>query len=160
MTNYATVDELKTFLGIAPGDPAPANAEPYLRIASGLVADTIAGAVYPVAAGLPTKAEHITATRDATCTQVEAWITTGIDPRLGVQQVAPTVKSKGLAGATVTYADAVRDPQVYALASGNVLIENAWGILNRAGLVSAKVGSATGGRMDQFFTPYPPYDLT
>lgn len=69
---YATSGELATYTGAA----APADATRLLARASELVDDHIVTAVYDVnTSGAPTDAKVIAALRDATCAQVESWLT-------------------------------------------------------------------------------------
>lgn len=69
---YATSGELATYTGAA----APADATRLLTRASELVDDHIVTAVYDVDSNdVPTDTKVIAALRDATCAQVEHWLT-------------------------------------------------------------------------------------
>lgn len=69
---YATSGELATYTGAA----APADATRLLTRASELIDDHIVTAVYDVDSNdVPTDTKVIAALRDATCAQVEHWLT-------------------------------------------------------------------------------------
>lgn len=71
---YATEQQLSTWLG----EPAPADAEQLLRIASQIVDGMLLAAVYKVdEQGKPADSNTATALQDATCAQVEYLMDTG-----------------------------------------------------------------------------------
>lgn len=148
-TVYATLADLRAFYGVAPGDPLPvddATATRYLRLASGLVALDIRGALYNTnPAGAPTDPEVIDPTRDATLTQAAAWIDSGIDPSRGSAQLRGAIKSKALSGggASVTYD--TPDPRLVVLAEARRLTDDAWLILYQAGLITTAISDGSAG---------------
>lgn len=144
MPLYATPAQLATYLTGEPTSP-PANSGVLLRRASSLVAHAIRGAIYQATLeGLPARADLLAATVEATCAQAAAWHGPGIDPTQGRAGLAATASSKSLGGASVTYT--VNPADVAArgdLASGDVLVGEAWRVLDRAGLLSTGVQSST-----------------
>lgn len=147
MLIYATPEDLTEWLG----SPAPDNATALLRKASGLVAHAIRGAVYQTTSeGLPTRPEYLTACREATLTQAEAWIDARISSPGPAAAATRTQKvaSKSLGGASVSYAqDAAADAAWSRLAGGESLVDGALLILDAAGLLSNNVqGLGTLGR--------------
>lgn len=88
---YATVDDLAAWIA----DPVPADAARMLDRASELVAEQIQFAVYATnSTGDPTDTTVLTALRDATCAQVEHWLTAG-DEADDIDDVQPTSISVG-----------------------------------------------------------------
>lgn len=72
---YATLAQLAAFTGTAEGSLPPDSVR-LLQRASELVQDSTASAVYDVdSSGLPTLTAAVNAFRDATCAQVEFWLT-------------------------------------------------------------------------------------
>lgn len=73
MTTYATAAQLAAFTGVA----APADAARQLLRASEIIDQALRTAIYDVDAGtgLPTDAATLQAFADATCAQVEFWMT-------------------------------------------------------------------------------------
>lgn len=139
---YATPAELAAYIEPDATDPAPpANATVLLRMASELVRDATASAVYVTDGnGMPTHLDTLTAFKAATMEQAQAWSLRDLDPRLGPDQVPRRVASKGLGGATVSYvADPAADTYLSDLASGKSLTLQAFNILRNAGLISARV---------------------
>lgn len=96
MLVYATSDDLANWLTDTDQD-VPPDAAAALRSASLLVARAIRESLY--SDGVTTSDPK----RDATCTQVQMWMTTGILPSSGGLSSTPLVKSKSIEGATIDY---------------------------------------------------------
>lgn len=161
---YATLADLRSWLGVDPGDPLPnnttdADATRYLRQSSNLVTRACSAAVYATTdAGVPTDATKAAACQEATLTQTEAWIITGLDPAKGTGQVRLPVQSKSASsgGLSVTYGSG--DATQMLLAGGTELIPAAWDILAAAGLLTTAVQS--GGAPRDTFLVGTRYSLT
>lgn len=160
MPNYATRQELANYIDPDADYPTPPdNAGVLLRIASDLVADAISGAVYEVDADdLPVDGRYRDAVRRATCEQASAWSLNGIDPRRGAAGLKPIVTTKSLNGASTSYGQSAPVQQaIVDLARGTVLTSQAFGILDRAGLITSSVQTGTpyaGNVIDE--RPYDP----
>lgn len=142
---YATPEELARYIEPDAAEPQPVkDATVLLRHASGLVTDAISGAVYATTAeGLPTLQSVLKAVKDATCEQAQAWALNGIDPRKGTAALKPIVTTKALAGASVSYGQSADVQQaIVDLASGLSLTAPAYLILENAGLITNRVGTA------------------
>lgn len=138
MLVYADSADLAAYTGVA----APANATQLLRFASMLVRRVTSQAFYAVdETGLPTDADVLTAFRDATCAQANAWSLNGIDPAAGVAGVGGVVVKKSLGSASVDYAvDSSVAAEQARLAGGGLTLE-AMLILRNYGLLANNVVS-------------------
>lgn len=139
---YATSEQFATYLGV----DAPENASSLLRRASSLVAHVTRGAVYTVDENdLPTDTALLSALTEATCVQAEAWHVNGINPVLGRSSSQAVVTKKTLGSASMDLSVSQSDIQARSdLASGDVLVSEAYRVLDRAGLLSSKAQSAYG----------------
>lgn|GEM_PF-606738 len=144
MLVYATVaDLLDEPWGIT---SPPAHAGRLLAYASRLVRRATMTAVYAVDdGGAPTSSGVAAAFRDATCSQVVAWLTAGIDPAGGaVQLEAAPVRAKRLGSGAVEY-DTAASASVTAMtaraAAATTLAGDAYLILADAGLTSTRPGA-------------------
>lgn len=145
---YATAAELATYM-----DPDNPNPQPpplatvLLRMASELVRDATAGAIYVTdAQGMPTDLATLTAFKAATMEHAQTWSLHGIDPRKGAAGVVRRVASKSLGGASTSYvADPAADTFLSDLASGTSLTLAAWRILDNAGLISNRAQTGPSG---------------
>jgi len=141
---YATVADLTADPWSV--DPMPSNASRLLASASRLVRRATVTAVYDTdALGVATDSTVAGALRDATCAQVVAWITAGVDPAGGgVQLGERLVAAKSLASGSVTY-DNGAAASVTAMdaraASATRLCPDAVLILAEAGLVGGHIGT-------------------
>lgn len=143
---YGTAAGLKSWMQ---EDAERANAGILLRVATGLVLDATASAVY---ATDDDGRAHVGGTRDALTeavyTQAEAWALAGVDPRPGVAATTPkrAIAAKSIGGASWTYeARSGRETQTAAdLASGEVLIGAAVRVLANAGLLTTRIRIAGG----------------
>jgi hypothetical protein len=143
---YLTPEELQAYIyGTGNTTALPDNAAALIRHAEGLVDDTLRGAVYTVDAdGIAAKLEYATAIMFATAEQAQAWVMSGLDPRLGVAQLPDVIVSKSALGiSTTVQASSRRDLE--ALASGQELTAASWAYLNRAGLITAHIGAHDAG---------------
>ena len=123
---------------------APANATALLRSASMLVRRATITAIYDADSnGIPTDGAVLSAFRDATCAQVAAWVTAGIDPAGGGVATSAPVRSKKLGSGSVDYDTSVNSSvaafQAKKAATSSLTYE-AWLILSQAGLVTALYG--------------------
>lgn len=139
---YATLEDFENYLGVTP----PANSATLLKRASNLVAYATRSAVYSVDVNdYPTDPKLSLALNEATCAQATAWYVNDIDPVLGRAGVKPVVTQKSLGTATVQMSSSARDSEARSdLESGEVLVAEAFRILELAGLISNKVQSAYG----------------
>lgn len=124
----------------------PADADRLLATASRWVREATVGDIYDTdpATLLPTDAATLAAFKDATCAQVFAWTTAGVDPATGgilTSSGAKIVAAKNLDGGSVSYdntlstsATAVAERQRIA----TVLCDEAVLILRQAGLGSTR----------------------
>ena len=142
LMNYATLEDFETYIGTT----APANAETLLKRASTLVAYATRSAIYTVDENdLPVDAKLLAAMNEATCAQASAWYVTGIDPVAGRAGYQPIVTQKSLGSASVQMSTYASDAEARSdLQSGEVLVAEAFRILELAGLISTKVQSAYG----------------
>ncbi|WNM65418.1 head-to-tail adaptor [Microbacterium phage Phonegingi] len=141
---YATADDLKVYVG---GEQQPAdiaNADDLLAEASLHVRRAIRAAVYSTSAdGMPTRESTRDALHDATVLQAAALHAIGWTKGTSLATDKPTVASKSLGGASVTYesgggaAGAARR----ALVDGD-LAASAIQVLEDGGLLSTQVQSA------------------
>lgn len=119
---YATVDELDGFL---PANvAAPADALRLLTRATELIDDTVRAAFEVDDDGIPTDATVAATMRDATCAQVEYWLTVGEDHDV-----------EGLGGTQVSIAG-------YSGTLAPELSPRALRILSSAGMLSISSGPA------------------
>lgn len=155
---YATPADLALYLTGDAASTPPANAAVLLRRASGLVSESIRGAVYSTDADdLPTLPRLRTALLDATVEQAALWASNNIDPLKGRSQIKPAVKSKSLGSGSVTFAeDAAAAAALSDLASGDVLAPSALRILALAGLLTTTVMSKFGASAAVAEWPYDP----
>jgi hypothetical protein len=139
---YATLQDFETYLGQTPPD----NAESLLKRASNLVAYATRSALYTVDENdMPVEAKLLTAMREATCVQANAWFVNNIDPVAGRAGADPVVTQKNLGTASVQFSVSAGDVQARSdLQSGEVLVFEAFTILERVGLISNKVQTAYG----------------
>ena len=155
---YITPEELQAFIyGVGNATALPDNAAALIRSAEGLVNDALRGAVYRVDEfGFAEKDEYAAAITNATAEQAQAWVLAGIDPRLGVAQLPDVVVSKSALGVSTTVqASSRRDLE--ALASGQQLTSAALAYLNRAGLITAHIGTP-GASQRRLVAVYSPTD--
>jgi hypothetical protein len=128
---YATTSDLAAWLD--PTEP-PDNAASLLRSASIFVARAVNESLYSDSTIINGPK------RDATLTQVTAWVTAGIDPATGGLQSTPIVRQKSVDSASLTY-DTSLAASVTAFqarqAIANELCPEATGILYSAGLLYA-----------------------
>jgi len=96
MLVYATTSDLTAWLAPT-GLAVPSDATALLRSASIVVAKAVNENLY--SPGTVTTDPK----RDATCAQVTAWITTGIDPGSGGLSSDQIVKAKSIDGASIDY---------------------------------------------------------
>ncbi|MFE3449628.1 hypothetical protein ACFXJ8_11900 [Nonomuraea sp. NPDC059194] len=125
---YATVDDLvPTYVS-----PAPADAALLLTRASRLVDQALQSAVYPVDDnGLPTKAKHVTALKEATCEQVAAWL------EAGETGTGASAEYRDVQIGSVRLARGGRGSETGAGGGGSAatrLAPQAWNVLQQAGL--------------------------
>ncbi|MFF4989631.1 hypothetical protein ACFY19_20730 [Streptosporangium saharense] len=128
---YATTDDLTEWFD---GDDLPDNATRMLRRASRFIDNRLLRtAVYPTdPGGMPTKAEHVAAMRDACCALVEWWDVTGDDGTgAGADYTSVTAGSISLSRSTGN-GSSPPDPRVS---------REAVEILGGAGLLSHGVGT-------------------
>jgi hypothetical protein len=133
---YATPDDLVPEWLTA----EPPNAQRLLSSASRRVRNATVTAVYATTSvGLPIDSALVEALRDATCAQVAAWATVGIDPLAGgVQLGQRLVASKSLGSGSIAYdngaAGSVTAMEARAAAATGLAPEAA-SILRDAGLL-------------------------
>lgn len=140
---YATTDDLTDGAWVP---QVPAAAPALLRFASRLVRRATMTATYATdTAGGPMH-EVVRATfRDATCAQVAAWVTAGVDPVAGgAQPIAAPVRGKSLGSGRIEY-DTSGSASVTALTAraraATSLSQEALLILADAGLISPRPGT-------------------
>lgn len=151
MPQYATPADLWVYMGKtgAPDEAFTEKTTPLLRRASSLVTNAIRGAIYEIlpASGIPSDPLKAEAVGEATCAQASAWQSNGIDPYMGRAGAKQQIASKGLGSASIQYASYAADAQARSdLASGDVLISEAWRVLDAAGMLSTNVQSGGAGR--------------
>ncbi|WP_313816351.1 hypothetical protein [Citricoccus sp.] len=136
---YATEADLTEWTGAE----APANAVVLLRSASTLVEQATRNAVYGTFTdGMPSQSRVIDAFRDATCAQASFWAANGLDPAAGSlsEQSTRVASSKSIKGASVSYdAGDTAATKAARVAALSTLCEEAFGILDHAGLITAAV---------------------
>ncbi|MEV6321378.1 hypothetical protein AB0M45_09300 [Nocardia sp. NPDC051787] len=112
----------------------PANVGALIRSASQLVRDITSNDLYDTTpAGLPSDDDQRDALREASCLQVIAWATAGIDP--SASGLRPTVASQSADGGSVSYA--LPDPATIQQAAQR-LCHEAVLVLRNAGLASGR----------------------
>lgn len=138
MRTYATADDLAEWWGKA----APDNATGLLRSASSLVGRYTRAAVYATTyEGMPDDPDVAEAFRDATTSQAAFWASNEIDPSAG--SLAEVAKGhaigKSIKGASVNYSVTLVENSNRARTEAvNTLCEEAWLILDNAGLVNGQ----------------------
>lgn len=139
---YATLEDFENYLGVTP----PANANTLLKRASNLVAYATRSALYTVDENdYPVEPKLSLAMREATCAQASAWYVNDIDPVAGRAGAQPVVTQKSLGSASVQMSTYASDAEARSdLQSGEVLVSEAFRILELAGLISNKVQTAYG----------------
>lgn len=131
MPPYATPEQLSTFLG----NELPPNHAALLRYAQHLVRRATLTAVYETDIdGSPADASIADAFRDATCTQVEAWLSVSTNPAAGAADGGKVIASKNLGPASIQYAVYASTAEARARLATR-LSDAALGILRDAGLV-------------------------
>lgn len=129
MLVYASTDDLTGRVNLVPD-----NAEALIRSASVLVRDATSNDLYDIApSGLPSDPDLRDALREATCLQVQAWVTAGIAPSTG--SLRPAVASQSADGGSVTYN--LPDPERIQRAAER-LCHEAHLVLRNAGLASGR----------------------
>ncbi|MBY4571247.1 hypothetical protein ACN95_14600 [Gordonia sihwensis] len=99
---YATAADIETWLGETPDADKPIAR--MLRQASIMVGRACRNDLYDVdSAGKPTDPDLLEAMRDATCAQVEVWLSLGIDPAGGLAAMEPQITSTSVDGGSVSY---------------------------------------------------------
>lgn len=126
--SYATSGQLATFTG----STAPADADRLLTRASELIDDHIAAALYDVdSQGVPTAQPVIDALANATCAQVEFWLTGDEE-----EDILGPLESASIGGMGQGYGSTNRVTPMY-------LAPRAARLLRNAGLLYAGVGSTS-----------------
>lgn len=129
---YAAADDLQAWTSTTPPD----NADSLLRSASIIVRHATRAAVYDTTTGgLPVDQVLADAMRDATCAQVAAWVTAGINPTAGPAGVTGAVTARNLGSASLSYGDASTVTQARADITDS-LVPEAARILQAEGLLS------------------------
>lgn len=142
MTQYATPEELATWLNPDATDPQPpANANLLLREATATIENVTGGSVYNVdrATGLPSDAHVALAMKEAVLQQAADLSTNGIDPQKADGGLKPEVASKSLAGMSVSYIQNGNAAATRAALAGGQVSPRAWAYLERAGLLTSAV---------------------
>jgi hypothetical protein len=127
MDSYATVGQLKTWLGLASDQPDPTNAAAKLRSATILIA--VATNVSPYD---PVPSQNVQPLQDATCAQAAEWVRLGIEPG-ALAPGSGAVKRSSMLG-DVVERDTAGDTTRLAEA-GECLAPEARAILLAAGLL-------------------------
>jgi len=155
---YGTPEELARWIDPDSETPDPVpNATILLRAATQSVLAATVGAVYRTEDdGKAKPGKSHDALRDATLEQASALSAANIDPRKGAGAVKPTKRSKGLGGATVTYATDSRTDRYAADLATGVLTQSAWTILSNAGLISTRIATHDNGGVPLYAIPYNP----
>lgn len=139
---YASLEDFETYLGQTP----PENASTLLKRASSLVAYATRSAIYTVDENdMPLEVKLLNAMKEATCAQASAWYVNNIDPVAGRAGAQPVVTQKNLGSASIQFSTYASDAKSRSdLQSGEVLVFEAYTILERAGLIPNKVQTAYG----------------
>lgn len=151
---YATTAEVRELMELDPEDPNPPGIKTAIRKASSLVSAAISGAIYPVDdQEYPSDVKQREAVRQAAAMTASEWLSNGVDPRKGPDQVPRRVASKSLEGASISYTSSTADDYRAKLAACDKLTTEAYEELRSAGLISNVVSTVGtfGGRN---------YDLT
>lgn len=146
MLIYATKLDLARYVTGDPAateDQAPADALKQIQSASILIRRATANSNYDVdATGLPTKTSVVEAMRDATCAMAAVYSALALDVTVGAAGLKPTVSTKSLGSASVTYMNsAAKEAAREELSSGMRLNSEAYAILRSAGLMNSAVSS-------------------
>lgn len=160
MLIYATKLDLARYVTGNPAaveSEAPADALKQLQSASILVRRATANAVYAVdSEGLPTKPSVVGAMRDATCAMAAVFSALSLDVGVGAAGLKPSVSSKSLGSASVTYMNsAAKESAREELASGAVLNSEAYALLRSAGLMNAASSTDYGSGAAWSAGPWP-----
>jgi hypothetical protein len=119
---YATSAD---YTGQYPTAAVPANIDAQLRYASRLVRRDTQTAIYDVLndGATPSDPNVAEAFTEATCAQVNSWVTAGIDPfASGLQKAGTAIASKSLDGKAISYDNSVNN-SVAAFRARQALIE-------------------------------------
>lgn len=157
MTEYATPAELATWIDPDATDPEPpANALLLLRTASATIEDATRGSVYTIGGdGLATDPIAASAMKHAVLQQAADLSTNGIDPRRADGGLQPEVASKSLAGMSVSYVPNGAAASTRASLAAGQVSPGAWGYLDRAGLLTSRVGTIPWGDVDHYVADTP-----
>lgn len=138
MIPYATPEQLAGYSSFPDG--LPDNAPQLLKAATRMVRHYVRFARYDTnPAGQATELDVIDALQDATCLQVMAWLSAGVDPLAGPAALEAPVVSSSVAGASITY-DAAAATAAKADLLHN-LVPMAQDVLDTAGLGAAGVAT-------------------
>lgn len=157
MTEYATPEELATWIDPDATDPTPPpNAMLLLRTAAATIESCTMGSVYTIGTdGLPTAAPAALAMKHAVLQQAADLATNGIDPTKADGGLRPEVASKSLAGMSVSYVQNGAAAATRAALAGGQVSPGAWGYLDRAGLLTSRVSTLPGVGIDTYLLPGP-----
>lgn len=138
---YATANDLRVYLGSAALPAVVPDADAYIARASRDVRNATRAAVYRTDANrMPTLDVVRDAMHDATVIQAAALFTSGWQRQTTPTVARPTVASKSLGGASVSYVKSAAQTRAEALAAGD-LDGYAVQVLEDAGLLSTQVQS-------------------
>lgn len=138
MLTYATVEQLAEYVSAAGLDTlADGDDVRYIEAASRLVRGATKCDLYDTTPpGIPSDPVLADAMTAATCIQVRAWITAGINPLGGVAAVPAAVASASVNGASLSYDIAAQSAARVAMVGA--LVDDARDALRAVGLASAK----------------------